>query len=377
MKILITGAHFTPAVAVIQEFKKMPGIEIVYVGRKTSLEGDKSQSIESKVLPMLGVRFIPIITGRLQRSFTLYTIPSLLKIPVGFIQALYTVFSEKPDVILSFGGYVAVPMVVMGWLVSIPIIIHEQTVVTGLAHKISAFFADKIALSFKTKDFNGHKFVLTGNPLRHEILEGANLFHLRGGIRKIFEVARKEKLPVVLVTGGNQGSHVINQAAEECLDKLIKIACVIHVTGENKFCDFERLEVKQSDRYLVKKWIGSEWGAILSKVDLVICRAGINTLTELAYLGKPAIVIPIPYLYQDEQNKNAKFFERLGLVNILPQSKLSGETLLEKVSLLLDDLNRLKDKAKNAKGVVIPDAAKRLALETILLAKHDEKSKKT
>lgn len=374
MKILVSGAHFTPAVAVIEELKKFGNVEIVYVGRKTSLEGDKSQSMESTVLPLLRVRFIPIITGRLQRSFTLYTIPSLFKIPIGLIQAFYIVLSEKPDVVLSFGGYVAVPTIITGWLFSIPILIHEQTLVSGLANRISSFFADKIALSFKRENLDGKQFVLTGNPLRSQIFNPQK--NLAAEYAKLFATANKEKLAVVLITGGNQGSHVINQVVEDCLAKLTKIACVIHVTGENKFGDFERLEVKQSDRYLVKKWIGSEWGAILSKVDLVISRAGINTLTELAYLGKPAIVIPIPYLYQDEQNKNAKFFERMGLVKILPQFKLSGETLLKNVSLLLNDLKHLKDRAKSAKSVVIPDAAKRLALETILLAKHDEKSKK-
>src|SRR3989344_9001367 len=116
MKILITGAHFTPAVATIEELKKVENEEIVYVGRNTTLEGDRTQSVESKVLPALGVKFIPIIAGRLQRSFTPYTIPSLLKIPIGWIQALYIILSEKPDVILSFGGYVAVPVVIVGWL---------------------------------------------------------------------------------------------------------------------------------------------------------------------------------------------------------------------------------------------------------------------
>jgi len=129
MKILVTGAHFTPAVAVIEEFKKRPNIEIVYIGRNTTREGDTSPSIESQVLPDLGIKFIPIITGRLQKDFTLFTIPSLLKIPIGFMQALFFILGEKPDVILSFGGYVAVPLVFIGWLFSIPIIVHEQTLV--------------------------------------------------------------------------------------------------------------------------------------------------------------------------------------------------------------------------------------------------------
>lgn len=354
MKILVTGAHFTPAVAVLEEIKKYPNVQVVYVGRKTTLEGDRTASVESQIFPSLGVKFIPIVTGRLQRAFTIYTIPSLLKIPIGFLQALLIILSEKPDVILSFGGYVAVPLVITGWLLSVPVIVHEQTLVSGLANKISSWFAEKIALSFP--DTTGEeKVILTGNPIR-QIIKNTQTKKSRG-------------LPVILITGGNQGSHAINLAVEESLGQLIKITSVVHVTGDNKYKDFERLKSRQTNNYQVKKWIDKEWGEVLSKADLVISRAGINTLSELAYLEKPALVVPIPYLYGDEQNKNAKFFAKLGLAKILPQSQLSGDNLLKNITSMLKDLPNLKEKAKDAKKVIIPDAAKRLALETVLLAK--------
>lgn len=356
MKILITGAHFTPAVAVAQELKKNPDVKIVYVGRRTTQEGDPNPSAESKILPTLGIKFIPIITGRLQRSFTLYTIPSLLKIPIGILQSLYILLTEKPDVVLSFGGYVSVPVVIMGWLFSIPIIVHEQTLVSGLASKISAVFADKIALSFPKNSALTPKTIITGNPIRKEILD-VKISHIK-----------KEK-PLILITGGNQGSHAINLAVEQSLNDLTKIATVIHVTGDNKYQDFERLERSANNSYVVKKWVSSEWGPLLSKVDLVISRAGINTLTELAFLGIPALVVPIPYLYGDEQNVNAKYFQKLGLVEILPQSKLAKNSLMENVKLMIKKLPELKQKAKNAKLAVIEDAAPRLALETLLLVK--------
>ncbi|MCL5784011.1 MAG: UDP-N-acetylglucosamine--N-acetylmuramyl-(pentapeptide) pyrophosphoryl-undecaprenol N-acetylglucosamine transferase [Patescibacteria group bacterium] len=359
MKVLVSGAHFTPAVAVIEELRKIDKIEIVYVGRKTTLEGDKTPSVESQVLPELGVKFISIITGRLQRSFTIYTIPSLLKIPIGLLQAFYIILSEKPDVILSFGGYVAVPTVFAGWLFSVPIIIHEQTLVSGLANKISALFADKIAVSFKRSEFKGEKVILTGNPIRQEVIEVS-----KSGS------GRQSELPTVLVSGGNQGSHVINVVVEQVLNKLLKLAAVYHQTGDSKFRDFERLQKKENDRYKVFKFISKDWTKVLAKSDLVISRAGINTLSELAFLGKPTLLIPIP---NKEQNKNSRFFEELGLVNILPQAKLSGETLLSEIKLMLNDLKSLKEKAKGAKSIVIPDAAKRLALETIFLGQKTEK----
>lgn len=353
MKVLLTGAHFTPAEAVIEELKKNLKLSIVYVGRATTQEGDPTPSQESKVLCNSGIKFIPIITGRFQREFTLYTVLSLLKIPIGLIQSVYIILTERPNVIVSFGGYVAVPIVLAGWLFSIPIMIHEQTLVSGLANKISGFFASKIAVSFPSRRLD-QKTMLTGNPIRRQILISKKNNH--------------NKIPIVLISGGNQGSHILNMAVAGILDKLTKIAYVVHVTGDSKFHDFERLEKRQKDRYQVKKWIGMEWAKILSKADLVICRAGINTLTELAYLMVPALVIPFEPLYQDEQKKNAKFFAEAGLVQILPQSELTANTLLKHVGRMLKDLDHLKDRAKEAKKVVIADAAKRVALETLILA---------
>ncbi len=367
MKILITGAHFTPAVATIEQLERMDDVEIVYVGRNTTLEGDLTQSVESKELPALGVKFIPIIAGRLQRSLTIFTLFSLLKIPTGFLQAFFIVLSEKPDVILSFGGYVAVPVVIVGWLFSIPIIIHEQTLLPGLANRISVLFADKIAVSFKGT-FTGEKVTLTGNPVRRSIIglsRGVSLTHPRGGL------GRHRRLQTVLIMGGNQGSHVINLAVEQCLEELLKMAEVFHQTGDSRFKDYERLvrseRFGESGKYQVKKWIGKEYPEILQQADLVVSRAGINTLSELALLGKPTLLIPIP---NREQNKNARYFEELGLTKTLPQSRLSGETLMENIKQMLKNLSLLKARAKEAKGVTIPDAPKRLALETILLAKN-------
>lgn len=364
MKVLVTGAHFTPAVAVIEELKKRPNIEVVYVGRQTTLEGDQTQSIESKILPSLGVKFIPLTTGRLQRAFTIYTIPSLLKIPIGLFQSLYIVLTEKPDVILSFGGYVSVPIVLMGWLASVPIMLHEQTLVSGLANKICSLFADKIAVSFEESELKGEKVILTGNPIRQQITQITN--------------KQKSTKPVVLIAGGNQGSHTINLAIEQCLPKLLKIALVYHQTGDSKFQDFERLSkiskllacAIKNDNYQLFKFIDKGWEKILAKSDLVVSRAGINTLTELAFLGKPVLLIPLPNITNDEQNKNAKYFKELGLARILSQSKLTGENLLKEIQFMLNHLSNLNEKAKLAKAALIPDASKRLALEVMLYAEE-------
>ncbi|MBI4036981.1 UDP-N-acetylglucosamine--N-acetylmuramyl-(pentapeptide) pyrophosphoryl-undecaprenol N-acetylglucosamine transferase [Candidatus Daviesbacteria bacterium] len=369
MKILITGSHFTPAQAVIEQLKKYSGTKLVYVGRIHTREGDKSVSVESKILPTLGVKFISLTTGRLQRSFTVYTIFSLLKIPIGFIQSFWILLQEKPDVVLSFGGYVAVPVVISAWVLSIPIIIHEQTLVIGLANKISSFFASKVAVSFPK---NGA--ILTGNPIRQEVLE-PNKKNLTSSYQKIIQNAKLGHLPLILITGGNQGSHLINQTVLGCLNELTKIACVIHQTGDSKFQDFVSIGDQQKtleypDRFLAQKWIeADELGKILREIDLVISRAGINSLLELAFVGIPTLAVPIPYVSYNEQNINAKFFADLGLVTILPQKDLTPQNLVVEIKKMIKQIESLKKKAQSAKKVVISDAAQRLALETTILAK--------
>ena len=231
-------------------------------------------------------------------------------------------------------------------------------------------FADKIAVSFSQNALSKREnSILTGNPIRKDILYPEK--KLSKEIDKIFKTAKNEKLPVILITGGNQGSHVLNLAVEGVVDKLVKETAIIHITGGNKFHDFERLQKRQNGYFLVRKWISDEWGVILSKVDLVVSRSGINTLTELAVLGKPVLVVPIPYLYQDEQNKNAKFFEQLGLAKILPQNRLSSESLFKEIQRMLSNLPKLKESAKDAKSAIIPDGARRLMLEIMFLFKYD------
>lgn len=364
MKILLTGAHFSPAVAVCEELKKEKGVNLVYVGRNSTFEGQNVRSLESIVFPSLGVRFIALFAGRLDRFISVNSVISLLKIPVGFIQAFFIILKEKPDVTLSFGGYIGLPVVICSWFWSIPIIIHEQGLQMGLANKISSYFADKIAISFKeTKVISNQKTIVTGNPQRREIL---NPEKLTSDYEKFFSDAKRNKKPVIFVTGGNQGSHVINKCIENSLNTLLKNFYLIHQTGQSSFGDFDRLLKLQNKSYQVKKWIDREMGTIIKFSDLVICRAGINTLSELAFLEKPTLVIPIPF--QKEQINNAKFFEKLGTVSVLPQSELSGKNLIALSKKILIEKLQFEKNCRQTKSIFIKDASKRLALEVLLLA---------
>jgi UDP-N-acetylglucosamine--N-acetylmuramyl-(pentapeptide) pyrophosphoryl-undecaprenol N-acetylglucosamine transferase len=365
-KIVITGGHLTPAHALINELKKRGGWQIYYLGRKYSFEGKKILSAEFRIIPSLGVKFISITTGRLQRKFTRYTIFSLLKIPFGFIQSFYYLFKIKPDVICSFGGYVSVPIVIAGFILRIPILTHEQTVVFGLSSKINSFFASKIAVSFpeSLKYFPKDKVVLTGNPIREEVFK----------IKKPSFLSPSFSKPFIYVTGGNQGSQTINRAILEILKRLLKQCSVIHQCGNLDY-EFVRkstlnLDRRLRSRYFLIPFVGPEdIGWILNNADLVVSRAGANIICELAALGKPALLIPIPWTYQDEQTKNALFLSKTGLAEILPEKELTGDSLFLKITEMLGSLSKYRKKGAIAKKLIKKDAAQRIVKELYALAK--------
>jgi len=365
-KIVITGGHLTPALAVIDELIKRGNWEIFYIGRKYTAEGDKTPSLESMVIQEKGLWFIPINFGRLQHKFTRFTITAFLRIPWGFILSFYHLARIKPDVILSFGSYVGVPVVIAGWLLRILIVIHEQTTVVGLGNKINSFFARKICVSWPQNldHSTKSKTILTGNPIRHDIFKTN---------KAILSTLKFEKgKPLILVTGGNQGSHRINVAIEGALEKLLAKYNLFHQTGHlATFGDFERLEEKRDklpaklkDNYHLKKYVtGEEWGTLLSKADLVISRAGINTITELLALGKPQLLIPIPWLPGDEQTKNAQIVQKIGLTEILHQDDLTPNNLFEKIETMMAKIQKYRQAGDKNKSLIIKNATQKIVDE--------------
>ncbi|HKZ34334.1 MAG TPA: UDP-N-acetylglucosamine--N-acetylmuramyl-(pentapeptide) pyrophosphoryl-undecaprenol N-acetylglucosamine transferase [Patescibacteria group bacterium] len=369
MKFVVTGGHMTPAVAVLEElFKKeretKESVRILYVGRKYAMEGDRSNpSVEYQYIPRLGVSFASLVTGRVQRVFTRYTIPSLLKIPIGFFHALFILLRFRPDAILSFGGYIAVPVVVTGWLLGIPIVTHEQTLTFGRANKVIEVFAKKIAVSWKDSltRFSPSKAVLTGNPVRQSLFETRS--------RKLVTSLSQEHLPLLYITGGNQGSHALNEVTEEALPFLVSSFRIIHQTGSfSDKKDFKRLQKErerlpehEQKRYLIIEFVDDEEiGSVYKECDLVVCRSGANTVTELAVLGKPAICIPLPFSFQKEQEKNAAFLVQQKAAVLLHQKDLKKDTFLEKLWYIRDHLTEYTKNARALSKTVERHAATKI-----------------
>lgn len=364
-KVVITGGVLTPALALIDELKTENIWEIFYFGRNTSMEGSKVLSSEAKIIPSLGVNFISFNPGRFQRQFTRYTIPSLLRVPFGFLKSFWELIKIKPQIIVSFGGYVSVPIVIAGWLLRIPVITHEQTVVFGLSSKINAFFATKIAVSFpqSLKYFPKGKTVFTGNPVRKQIFIKKQPSWFDNNIKK----------PLVYITGGNQGALIINIKVAEIIESLLDDYIIIHQTGEAHFQEIlekkNLLPKEKQENYFVRPYIDNdEIGWVLNCADLVISRSGANTICELALLGKPSILIPIPWTYQNEQYQNALMLKDAGTAQIISQKELSGEILLKTIKEMILNLDLYLKKAIEAKKLVKLNATLALLKEIHELA---------
>ena len=370
MKIVVCGGHLTPALAVIDELKKRSIEDVIFIGRARATEGERVPSAESIVIPNLGIKFYAIPTGRLQRKFTRYTLPSLLKAPVGVISSLLILSQEKPDVVISFGSYVALPVIIAAWVLGIPSITHEQTVKGGLSNQWISRFAKKIALSWPDSKqfFPEEKCVVTGIPIRREIL---NLKRHR------------TNRPTIFITGGNQGAHSINEAILEVMEPLLDKYEVYHQTGgAEKFRDFEMLTARVSQlprklqkRYHVFKWLnGSELVDVYSRASLVVGRSGANTVSEVAYLGIPGLFIPLPWAGSGEQEKNAQMLASTGAALVLQQERLSPRRLLAAINATILRLDDYKAAAKRAKKLINPNAAKLFVDEAIkLVNKNNER----
>lgn len=341
MKVVIIGGHLSPALSVLEKLNKE---DVLFVGRKFALEGDTALSLEYQFVEKLNVAFANINAGRLQRNLTKHTIPSLLKIPKAVFVSLKVLKDFNPDVVIGFGGYVSLPVCIAAKILRIPIVIHEQTLEAGAANKIISKFAEKICISWKSSEkfFPKGKTILTGNPLRKEILDAKQ-------IKNKFNF--KNNLPVIYITGGSLGSHFINTLLENSLLNLLEKANIIHQTGDAKvFLDFEKFErLRKSlpdllkQRYIISKFFEvNEVSKLLRKSDMVISRSGINTISELIYFKKPALLIPLLTGQKKEQLKNAFFLKNLGLAEIIEQDNVDRENFLEAVNNMLRKLDQYK-----------------------------------
>ncbi|MCL5256832.1 MAG: undecaprenyldiphospho-muramoylpentapeptide beta-N-acetylglucosaminyltransferase [Chloroflexi bacterium] len=357
-----TGGHVSPAMALVEELRRMSGqagdpVTLLYIG--------SAGGIEERMAGQEGIPFASVQAGKLRRYPSLKTLTDALRIPVGVLQAARHVARFHPDVLLSTGGYVSIPAVVAAGLQRVPVIVHEQTVTTGLANKISTPFATVIAVSFESSrsHFPGKRVELTGNPVRRVVTsgnreEGMEFFGFSPG------------MPVVYVTGGVQGARAINRAVGECLEELLTLCQVIHQCGpgDGSGGDGSWLLDKASQlpdplrqRYQLLEFAGAELAHIYAIADLVVGRAGAGTMAELCVTGKPSLLVPLPQSANDEQRQNALMLMEAGASVMLEQEQLTPDSLATAIQVLVSDRPRLSAMSAAALALGKPDAARALA----------------
>lgn len=329
--LVITGGHHTGSLVVAKTLRNH-GWTIFWVGHRHSMWGDTSDSAEYREVTSAGFPFFDLKAGKLYRTFHPL---KLLRLPFGFFQAFFYLLQLKRDPrfhlkgIVSFGGYLAVPTVISGWLLGIPGITHEQTVAQGWANRFLVPFVRKIAVSWPSSlsFYPASKSVLTGLPLRPEIL------HLSAS-----PAPSLHRPKTIYFTGGKQGSHIINQTVFNALPQLLTKYRIIHQTGSSTL--YHDYDISRELSHIHSGYESFDFDsekalAAFSRADLIVSRSGAHTIYELAVLGKPSVLIPIPWVSHDEQNRNAQLLVSNHQAVVLPEVDLSPDHLLSAISAAL------------------------------------------
>jgi len=375
VRLLITGGgsggHTFPLVAVVREIKKIAlvqhiPLEILYIGPKDF------------TLPYIereGIMVKTIITGKLRRRFSFANFFDFFKSIGGLFQVLGHLYIFMPDIIFSKGGYGSFPVVFWGTLFFIPTYIHESDAVPGLVNSLMKKFARKIFISFAStkKYFAAQKTILTGNPIREELVLPSDK---KDDTIKILGLDKKK--PVLTIIGGSQGSQHINTLILDILPKIIPQVQVIHQTGKTNLDEVKR-EADVVFREIIKNETDKQYyhpcaffeerstpqldslRDVLLVSDLVIARAGSGLIFEIALNGKPSILIPLPWASRKHQAKNAYEYARSGAAIIVEEGNLKTDTFSSLVLRLINDKDKMKTMGEAAQKFAQPKAAQQIA----------------
>ena len=335
-KIVLTGGgtagHVTPNMALIEKLKN-EDYEISYIG---SYNG-----IEKGLIESMGIPYYGISTGKLRRYFDIKNFSDPFRVLKGMSEAKKLMKQLNPDVVFSKGGFVAVPVVFAAHARKIPTIIHESDMTPGLANRLCIPKADKVCCNFaETLQFLPEgKAIHTGTPLREELFMGDRVRGLEfcgfGGVK-----------PIILVVGGSTGAKVINEAVRDLLPTLLKKFDVIHLCGKGK-CDPSYANMTG---YVQYEYISDELKDLFAASDVIISRAGANSVCELLALAKPNILVPLSAAAsRGDQILNAESFERNGYSYVIQEENLTNETLLEAVNYVFFNSEKYIDAMKNAR----------------------------
>lgn len=361
MKVIIagggTGGHLFPGIAIAQEFKRREvSARILFVGTE--------KGIENRVVPREGFEIRYISAEGLKGKGIFTKIKSIYKIPLGIIQSIKILNSFRPDIVIGVGGYASGAVGAASFLLGYPLVIQEQNLFPGFTNRVLGRFADLIFTSFEEtkKYFNERRVCLTGNPIRTGIAESkaddkefALKFHAEASSLKPLKFT-------LLIFGGSQGAHSINKAMVDGLEYLAKFKDSIFIIHQTGITDFEFVR-----KAYEKTGLESEVAPFIhnmadsyKKADLVICRAGATTISEITACGKASVLIPFPFAVNNHQEMNARVLKDNGAAEMIIEKDLNGEVLANKIIFLMQSRTRLLEMERESKKMGRPDAAKEI-----------------
>lgn len=341
-KIILTGGgtagHISPIVAIAEILKRNVRVQYLYVGSRNGPEKEIAKNAQ--------INFYPIFTGKHRNYISFSNFIDLFKIFFGLIQSYFLLFHFKPDVIFAKGGYVTFPILFWAKVFKIPVIIHESDIIMGRANLWASRFAKKICLGFPLhyyhEDLPKDKIVYTGIPIKDEFFQKSGSQNIR---------------PTILITGGSQGSQKINQLVKEILPDLLKQYDVYHLTGNRDFEEFKKLSSNEHYHFYS---FTNEMPSLLCQANLVISRAGANTLAEISAAAKPAILIPLPSAHLDHQAANAAFYAEKNAAVVVSEKNLTSSSLLSIINHLLEDKEFITLLGHHASEFARQDAAQEI-----------------
>lgn len=361
MKILFAGGGtlgpVTPLLAVISELRKRaPGAKVVFVGTP---RGPERILVEDMDIP-----FLTIEAPKLRRYLDWRNALIPFEMARSLAQALRLVREASPDVVVGAGGYTSVPLGLAAKLLGKRLLIHQQDVAPSLSNRLLAPFADAVTVAFESslRDFPPKKTRLAGNPVRPlfdrgDAAKGRRLLGIESG------------LPVVLVVGGGTGSSTLNEIVFLGSQAWTAFAELVHITGLEK-SPHRPPALERPERYHQLDFVGEDIVHLFAAADVVVSRAGLGTMTELAALSKPVILVPIP---DSQQEKNAAYVAERGAGRVFREIDLTPEQLVTMTRALLDDPEKAREMGRRLHDLFRPGAREAVAEEIMKLAKKERR----
>jgi UDP-N-acetylglucosamine--N-acetylmuramyl-(pentapeptide) pyrophosphoryl-undecaprenol N-acetylglucosamine transferase len=344
-----TGGHVIPALAIAQQLQKDYAAEVLFIGT--------ARGIENRLVPAAGFPLRLVQVGALNRVSLKTRLKTIFDLPRAVWDSGRILSQFRPDVVIGVGGYASGPAMLAAILRRVPTLVFEPNVVPGFANRLVAPLVSGAAVHFAETGRYFRRCEVTGVPVREAFFQIANQ-------------SPKDAKPTLLVFGGSQGAHAINQVVMDSVPALrqrLPGMHIVHQTGERDYNDAQAAYANLGDSVEAYRFI-DDMPSSFARAGLLICRSGASTVAEVTAAGKPAVFVPFPRAADDHQKRNAEALERAGAAVMLEESKLSRESLVEVVRKLVSDPSQLEKMGDAARKLSHPNAARDIAAMAARLA---------